>query len=148
MLDSPVSSPVADLASSSGQDVDAEAPEKVRRGKVKRPCTFLHFFNGEAGSYEKFAAAYSIPPDVRVRREASRPNDIQYREGELTFPLMAITKGRVRFPLHPFVRHVLWELTLTSSQLSTNSYRIITSIIELRKREVLNFGIEELFGAY
>lgn len=61
---------------------------------------------------------------------------------------MAITEGGVRFPIHLFVRHDLQELTLTSSQLSTNSYPIITSIIELRRREVLNFRIEELFGAY
>ncbi|KAG5531777.1 hypothetical protein RHGRI_026409 [Rhododendron griersonianum] len=51
MSDSLVSSPVADPASSSGQDVEAEAPEEVRRGRVECPCTILHFFDGEAGSY-------------------------------------------------------------------------------------------------
>lgn len=61
---------------------------------------------------------------------------------------MAIIEGGVRFPLDQFMRKVLRELTFTSSQLSTNSYRIIMSIIEPRRTENLSFGIEELVGAY
>ncbi|KAG5548684.1 hypothetical protein RHGRI_014136 [Rhododendron griersonianum] len=117
MLGSPVPSSNTDPTSTLGQDVEVEAPAKVRRGRLERPCSFLHFFDGEAGSYEKFAATYSTPLDVRVRRGVLHPNDIQYREGELTFPLMAIIEDGV-------------------------------NIIELRRREVLNFGIKELFGVY
>ncbi|KAI8527522.1 hypothetical protein RHMOL_Rhmol12G0082200 [Rhododendron molle] len=74
------------------------------------------------------------------------------------------SQGVASFPAHlPFSNHqyikafcgeifhrvqVLRELTLTSSQLSTNSYRIITSIIELRRTENFSFGIEELVEAY
>lgn len=61
---------------------------------------------------------------------------------------MDITEGGVRFPLHQFVRRVLRTLSLTSSQLTVNSYRIITSIIELRRQYNLTFGLEELFRVY
>lgn len=39
-------------------------------------------------------------------------------------------------------------LNLTSSQLMVNSYRVITSIIELRRQYNLTFDLEELFGVY
>lgn len=38
-------------------------------------------------------------------------------------------------------------MSLTSSQLTVNSYRVITSIIELRRQYNLTFGLE-LFGVY
>ncbi|KAI8551219.1 hypothetical protein RHMOL_Rhmol06G0167800 [Rhododendron molle] len=56
--------------------------------------------------------------------------------------------GEVRFPLHQFVRWVLRTLSLTSSQLTVNSYQIITIIIELRRQYNLTFRLEELFRVY
>ncbi|KAI8567496.1 hypothetical protein RHMOL_Rhmol02G0126900 [Rhododendron molle] len=61
---------------------------------------------------------------------------------------MAFTERGVRFPLHQFVRRVLLTLNLTSSQLTVNSYRIITSIVELKRQFNLTFGLEELFIIY
>lgn len=46
------------------------------------------------------------------------------------------------------MRRVLQTLSLTSSKLSVNSYRVIISVIELRTRYNLTFGLEELFIVY
>ncbi|KAI8549133.1 hypothetical protein RHMOL_Rhmol06G0002800 [Rhododendron molle] len=129
----------------------AGAPEEVRgRRRPMRPCPFLgQYFSGTPAAYAEFKRVFSIPPDVEVRLlRDTDPLNLPYTQGELIFPLMAITEGGVRFLLHQFVRRVLRAVTLTSSQLTVNSYRIITSIIELRRQYNLAFGLEELFGVY
>lgn len=124
------------------------APERNTATPRNRPCKFLHYFSGEPGEYWNFTQKYQIPEDVSVRLGPQSHGDVRYQEGHLTFPLMAIIEGGVRFPLDPFVRRFLRTLTLSSNQISVNTYRIICSISELRRRYDLPFGLEELFGAY
>jgi hypothetical protein len=129
----------------------ADAPEDVEgRRRPMRPCPFIpQYLDGTPAKYAEFKRVFSIPPDVQVRLIPDAvPKKLPHRPGELIVPLMAITEGGLRFPLHQFVRRVLRTLSLTTSQLTVNSYRIITSIIELRRQYNLTFGLEELFGVY
>ncbi|KAI8535328.1 hypothetical protein RHMOL_Rhmol10G0165600 [Rhododendron molle] len=100
-----------------------------------RPCPFLgQYFNGTPAAYAEFKRVFNISPNVEVRLLLNRdPKNLPLRQGELIFPLMAITEGGIRFPLHQFVRQVLRTLNLNTSQLTMNSYRIIMSVIELRR---------------
>lgn len=129
----------------------ANSPEEVRgRRRPMRPCSYRNkYFIGDPAAYAEFKRVYSIPPNVEVwLLPDSDPKKLPHRPKELIFSLMAVTEGGIRFPLHQFVRRVLRTLSLTSSQLTVNSYRIITSIIELRRQFNLIFGLEELFGVY
>lgn len=127
----------------------ANAPEEVPvRGRARRPCRFSHYLNGDPEEYRSFCETYEIPADVVVRAGPSRREEVEYREGELTLPLMAIIEGGVRFPLDPFLRQFLRALTLTTSQITVNTYRVICSIANMRRRESLLFGLAELFCAY
>lgn len=110
-------------------------------GGVVRPYRFLHYFNGELGEYKHFIRECNILNEFLVRRGPNRHQDVLYRNDELTFPLMVIIEEGIRFSLDLFVRQVLRTLTLSSPQLSVNSYRVIMSIAKLRQTEGLLFGV-------
>lgn len=65
---------------------------------------------------------------------------IKYSGEHVTVPLMAITKGGLRFPMHKIIRELLFTFNLTPCQLSVNTYCIIHSVIKLA--EVKMFGLE------
>lgn len=126
-----------------------DAPEEVQtRGRARRPCRFSHYLNGDPEEYREFCETYRIPADVTVRAGPTSRGGVGFREGELTLPLMAIIEGGVRFPLNPLLRRFLRALSLTTSQITVNTYRVISAISELRCREMLPFGLSELFLVY
>ena len=127
----------------------ADAPEDVpTRSRARRPFRFSHYLNGDPEEYRAFCEKYNIPADVLVRAGPTSRGEVGFREGELALPLMAIIEGGVRFPLDPLLRRFLRALTLTSSQITVNTFRVISAISELRSREALPFGLAELFLVY
>lgn len=62
--------------------------------------------------------------------------------------LMAICEAGLRFPLHPFIREILWKFSLAPHQFAINSYRIVMSIIALIENQDLDFKVNDLFHTY
>ncbi|KAI8573234.1 hypothetical protein RHMOL_Rhmol01G0262800 [Rhododendron molle] len=111
----------AQSTSNQGLGPFANSPEEVRgRRKPMRLCPFMgQYFNGTLAAYAEFKRVFSVPPDVEVRLlQNTNPKNLPHRQGELIFPLMAITEGGSQVPLYQFVRRVLRTFTLTSSQLT------------------------------
>lgn len=96
-----------------------------------------------------FRHHFSIPDDVRLSFVADGTLDME-REDETTivFPLLSIAEGRVRFPLHPFLRAMLRHWGLIPSQPNVNFFRIIMRVIALNRRLRINLGIPAIRHCY
>lgn len=73
---------------------------------------------------------------------------LNYGSNHINVPLMAITEGRVRFPMNTFIRAVLNTYYLSPDQLNANSYKIINSAYELKLRDKLELRVWDLFNIY
>lgn len=73
---------------------------------------------------------------------------IKFSNEHITVPLMAITEGGLRFPMHTILRELLYTFDLTLCQLSVNSYRLIHSIIKLAEVKLFNLKAHHLFESY
>lgn len=136
------------LASIEPQPSVPEATPSQMAPRNRPPCKFLAYFDGQPGNYAEFCRMYNVPADVDIRRGADSLSDVVYSPGTLVLPLMAIVEGGVRFPLDPFIVEFLRAVDLTTTQISVNTYRIVSSIAELRRQYGLQFGLEELFVTY
>lgn len=72
-----------------------------------RKCPYAHYFDGTDEEYQNFIKQYGIPKDVTINRVKSTA--IEYNPDHIIIPLMAITEGGVRFPLHPFLTEILFK---------------------------------------
>ena len=76
-------------------------------------------------SLANFRAAYNVPGDVDIAYYHEGNIDIHRRQGLniVFFPLMAILKGGVRFPVDPLIISTLRFYGLCPDQLPSNFYR-------------------------
>ena len=95
---------------------------------------YSHLLSSEA-SLASFRAAYNIPEDVDIAYCHEGDIDIQRRHGVNTvfFPLMAILKGGVRFPVDPLVIRTLRFYGLCLDQLPPNFYRVVSCVSRLNQ---------------
>jgi hypothetical protein len=135
---------------SSGAEASSSSQKDDDLFDKGRLCPHAHYFNGEAAEYEAFCQKYHIPDDVFLNRVRSDKLKVKKadRPGHITVPLMAICEAGLRFPLHPFLREVLWKFSLCTHQLAINSYRIIMSVIALIEMHNLDFRPTDLFHTY
>ena len=93
---------------------------------------YSHLLSSKA-SLATFRAAYGVPEDVDITYCHEGDIDIQRRHGVNTvfFPLMAILKGRIRFPVDPLVIGALRFYDLCPDQLPHNFYRVVSCINRL-----------------
>lgn len=87
---------------------------------------------GPGGFTKSFRRKYEIPDDVVV--EAYTGSRLTYGEDFILLPLLAITEGGVRFPIHAFIRQFLHCYKLVPCQVAVNVYRILYSVMELARR--------------
>ena len=71
----------------------------------------------------EFRAKYEIPDDVQVRLDdPENPFDsLTFTNGWMTFLLVTVIEGGVRFPLHPLLRTCLKKWHLCPCQLMTTA---------------------------
>ena len=95
---------------------------------------YSHLLSSEA-SLATFRAAYDIPVDVDIAYCHQGDIDIQRRCGTNTifFPLMAILKGGIRFPVDPFVIGTLRFYGLCPDQLPLNFFRVVSCVNRLNQ---------------
>lgn len=120
-------------------------PDLIPNRMGKEPCPYWECFSSPA-KYDLFRQVYDVPNDVDIRPvEGSR---ILYSDDHVTVPLMAITEGGLRFPMHRVLREVLHRFQLTPCQLSVNSYRIIHSVIKLAEVKMFPLEAHHIFENY
>ena len=95
---------------------------------------YSHLLSSEA-ILATFRAAYNVLEDVDIDYCHEGDIDIQRRHGVNTvfFPLMAILKGGVRFPIDPLILGTLRFYGFCSDQLSPNFYRVVSCINRLNQ---------------
>jgi hypothetical protein len=84
-------------------------------------------------SIAEFRRHYNIPDDVAIEINRPETHPEIRDEDSIHIPLMAVTEGGVRFPLHPLLRRVLSWYRLNPMQISINTYRIIMGIVRLNE---------------
>ncbi|GMP99451.1 hypothetical protein CsSME_00046919 [Camellia sinensis var. sinensis] len=101
------------------------------------------------GRIFEFQRHFSIPDDVHLSLVMDNTLDMERDDqNTIVFPLLSIAEGRVRFPLHPFLRAVLRYWGLIPSQPNVNFFRIITGFVELNWRLGINLGIPAIRHCY
>lgn len=113
--------------------------------KDEGPNPYLHYFNTPEG-IEEFRGLYLIPDDVFIRRV--NRDDIEHGPDHITVPIMAITKGGLRFPIGHHLREFFRTYNLSPFQLALNSFRIINSALALSRKELLPFHWCDLLIPY
>ncbi|KAI8558877.1 hypothetical protein RHMOL_Rhmol04G0130300 [Rhododendron molle] len=110
-------------------------------------CPHAHYFSGGASEYKAFCHKFNIPANVYLHRVKSTEIRAKRedRPEHITVPLMAICKAGLQFPLHPFLREILWKFIICPHQLAINSYRIIMSVIALIESQDLDFKPTDVF---
>jgi len=97
---------------------------------------------------ETFREGYVIPADVQIRlNDPEDPFDGLYK-GQISFPLVAVVEGGVRFPVHPLLRACLRLWQLNPNQLMPNAYKIIMGAVELNRILGINLGVHDIEDAY
>ncbi|KAI8572479.1 hypothetical protein RHMOL_Rhmol01G0202300 [Rhododendron molle] len=124
---------IADASSSQApkkkkRKIVALDPDEIPVRTGRDPCPYWDCFTDQEG-IDLFRTTYHIPNDVIIST-IPRPR-IRFSDEHITVPLMAITEGGLRFPMHRILREILHYFELTPCQLSVNSYRIIHLIIKL-----------------
>ncbi|KAF5933381.1 hypothetical protein HYC85_029552 [Camellia sinensis] len=101
------------------------------------------------GRVSGFRRHFSIPDDVHLSLVTDNSLDIEREDqNSIVFPLLSIAEGRVRFPLHPFLRAVLRYWGLIPSQPNVNFFRIIMGIIELNRCLRIDLGVPAIRHCY
>ena len=102
---------------------------------------------GDPCSINHFRDAYKVPANVEVRPDD--PDDgLTYRDGWMSFWLVSVVEGGVRFPLHPLVRDCLWEWRLCPCQLLPNGYKIIMGVVRLNEILRIGLGVPDIEDTY
>lgn len=134
----------------SGAEASMLAPSDADLFDKGLLCPHAHYFSGEPGEYEAFCQKYNIPDNVFLHRVKS--NEIRDKRGDrpehITVPLIAICEAGLQFPLHPFLREILYRFSLAPHQLAINSYRIIMLVVALIESQDLDFTVTDLFYTY
>ena len=96
------------------------------------------FLLNTAASLATFRQKFDIPDDVEV--VYCHESEIALHRGEhiAFFPLMAILKGGVRFPVDPLLLNTLRYYGLCPDQLPPNFYRAVSCISRLNH----TFGLQ------
>ena len=99
---------------------------------------------------EEFRRTYGVPDDVTLRLPPSGEASTSggFPENEVEWPIIAITEGGVRFPLHPFLREFLYRCNLRPTQVSINFYRTVMGTLALAEKAGVMLGWEEIFHLY
>ena len=99
---------------------------------------------------EEFRQTYGVPDDVTLRLPPSGEASTSggFPENEVEWPIIAITEGGVRFPLHPFLREFLYRCNLRPTQVSINFYRTVMGTLALAEKAGVMLGWEEIFCLY
>lgn len=63
-------------------------------------------------------------------------------------PLVAITEGGMRFPMHRVIRELLYTFNLTLCQLIVNTYRLIHSVVKLAEVRMFHLEAHHFFEDY
>ena len=69
-------------------------------------------------------------------------------QNSIVFRFLSIAEGRVRFPLHLFLRAVLRYWGLIPSQPNVNFFRIVMGIVELNRCLRIDLGISAIRHCY
>ena len=95
---------------------------------------YSHLLSSEA-SLATFRAAYDVPEDVDITYCHKGDIDIQRRRDVNTvfFPLMAILKGRIRFPVDPLIIGTFRFYDLCPDQLPPNFYQVVSCVSRLNQ---------------
>lgn len=118
-----------------------EIPNRTRTD----PCPYWECFEDQKG-LDLFRRTYKILDDVVISLIEGRR--IRFSDEHITVPLMAITEGGLRFPMHKVLREILYHFELSPCQLSVNSYRIIHSIIKLAEVKMFPLEARHIFENY
>ena len=96
--------------------------------------SYSHLLSLEA-SLTSFRVAYNVPEDVDIPYCHKGNIDIHKSQGLNTvfFPLMAILKGGVRFPVDPHIISTLRFYGLCLDQLPPNFYRVVSCVSRLNQ---------------
>ena len=97
-----------------------------------------------------FRAQYRIPTNVEVRLDNPEDpfDDLVFHNSWMSFWLMTVIEGGVRFPLHPLLRDCLWEWNLCPCQLMPNAFKIIMGVVELNRILGINLGVSDIEDVY
>lgn len=120
-------------------------PDIIPDRTGKEPCPYWDCFVDQR-AVDVFRRFYFIPNDVIITPVKS--SRILFGDEHVTVPLMAITEGGLRFPMHRILREVLFFFGLTPCQLRVNSYRIIHSIIKLAEVKMFPLQAHHIFENY
>ena len=98
----------------------------------------------------EFRAKYKISDDVSIRlNDPKDPFDGNtFCSGWMSFPLVTLIEGGVRFPLYPLLRSCLREWHLCLRQLMPNDFKIIMGVVELNKILGINLGVHDIEDVY
>ena len=95
-------------------------------------------------------AKYKILDDVLVRLD--NPEDpidgSVFHNGWMSFWLVTMIEGGVRFPLHPLLNACLREWNLCPCQLMPNGFKIIRGVVELNRILRINLGVHDIEDVY
>ena len=97
-----------------------------------------------------FRAAYNVPKDVDIAYYHEGNINIQRRYGVNTvfFPLMAILKGEIRFPVDLLVIGTLRFYGLCPDQFPPNFYRVVSCVSRLNQLFSLHLDYHDINYMY
>ena len=98
---------------------------------------FAHFLNTKV-SLATFWQTYNVLNDVDVAYYHESEIALHRRVNIAFFPLMAILKGGVRFPMDPLLLNTLRYYGLYPNQLRPNFYQIVSCVSRLN--EIFGFN--------
>ena len=93
---------------------------------------YSHLLNTEV-SLTNFRATYDVPEDLEVAYYYEGNIALKRRLQVMLFPLMAILKGRVRFPVDPLILRMLRFYRFSPDQLPPNFYRVVSCVKRLNQ---------------
>ena len=94
-----------------------------------------------------FREDYGIPADVHLEL-AEIETTPWGRLDQCPFTVLSIVEGGLCFPVNPLLTEFLRRTGLAPTQVSTNTFRIITGIHELNNRLGTNLGLAEILRQY
>ena len=111
---------------------------------------FAHLLNFDA-TVAAFKTRFNIPQDVDIEYYLKGNIENERRARVVFFPLVAILKGDVRFPIDPMLLRTLNFYRPNPDQCLPNFYRVVISVRRLN--EMHNLGLNHhyinfLYGIY
>ena len=95
----------------------------------------------------EFKRRYGFPEDVHIRYfPFDDPALFQYQD--LVLPIVAIVKGGVRIPMHPFLIKFLVHFRLSPLQCVPNVFRLIMGKVVLMEKLGLNLMVHDITYVY